>query len=83
MKQNEQTVDRHEAHFRLWDMLYFVVWFEMLSGLTEITLLRMKGLIGGGAVHLRCHTMWMSPAINVAVLGVVGVTAWPLILRLS
>jgi arylsulfatase A-like enzyme len=69
--------------FGLLDMLYFVIWFGVLSGLAEVALPQMNELIGGRAVFLRCHTIWMSPLANVAVLGIVSLIALPLLLRLS
>ncbi|MBW7992576.1 MAG: hypothetical protein FVQ84_21525, partial [Planctomycetes bacterium] len=72
-----------EARFGLLDMLYFIIWFGVLSGLAEVALPQMNELIGGRTVFLRCHTIWMSPLANVAVLGIVGLIALPLLLRLS
>ena len=83
MKQDKQTIDRHERRFRLWDILYFVIWFGVLSALIEVAFLQMRPLFGGRAVYLRFHTMWMSPVANVAVFGVVGLATLPLLLRLS
>ena len=83
VKQDKQTIDRREGRFQPLDMLYFVIWFGVLSGLIQITFLRLKGLIGGGAVYLRCHTMWMSPLASVVVMGVVGLVVLPVLLRLS
>jgi arylsulfatase A-like enzyme len=71
------------ARFGLLDILYFVIWFGVLSGLAEIALPQMNQLIGGRFVFLRSHTIWMSPLANVAVLGIVGLILLPLLLRLS
>ena len=83
MKQNKQTVDIIETHFRLLDMLYFIIWFGVLSGLAGIIFLRMKGFVGGATVYLLCHTMWMTPTVNVAILGIAGLAALPVVMRLS
>jgi arylsulfatase A-like enzyme len=83
IKQKKQKINGNEDRFHLWDMFSFVIWFGVLSGLVEIAFLRMKGLIGGGAVYLRCHTMWMSPVVNIAILGAVGLALLPLLRRLS
>ncbi len=82
---NRQETRNARPRFRPWDMLYFVIWFGVLSGLAEIAILRTKGLVTGSrfVVYLRCHTMWMSPVADVAVLGVVGLAALPVIVRLS
>jgi hypothetical protein len=64
-------------------MLYFVVWFGVLSALGGIAFLWMKGFIGGATVYLRCHSMWMAPAVNVAILGIAGLAALPVVMRLS
>ncbi|MHC4596947.1 MAG: sulfatase-like hydrolase/transferase, partial [Planctomycetota bacterium] len=82
-KQNKLEVGNVERRFRLWDMLYFVIWFGVLSGLAEIALPQMKELVGGRTVYLRCHTVWMSPVANVIVLGSVGLAALLVIVRLS
>ncbi|MHC4558955.1 MAG: sulfatase [Planctomycetota bacterium] len=71
------------ARFGLLNILYFVIWFGVLSGLAEVALPQMNELIGGRTVFLRCHTIWMSPLANVAVLGIVGLISLPLLLRLS
>jgi arylsulfatase A-like enzyme len=71
------------AGFSLLDMLYFAIWFGVLSGLAEVILPQMNQLIGGRIVFLRSHTIWMSPLANVAVLGIVGLITFPLVLRLS
>ncbi|MHC4558956.1 MAG: hypothetical protein ACYS80_16825, partial [Planctomycetota bacterium] len=71
------------ARFALLNILYFVIWFGVLSGLAEVALPQMNELIGGRTVFLRCHTIWMSPLANVVVLGIVGLIALPLLLRLS
>ena len=77
--ENVNTRDR----FGLQDILYFVLWFGVLSGLAEVALPQMNQLIGGRIVFLRSHTIWMSPLANVAVLGIVGLITLPLLLRLS
>lgn len=43
----------------------------------------MKGLAGGKIVHLRCYMMWMTPTVNVAILGLTGLVALPFVRRLS
>jgi arylsulfatase A-like enzyme len=83
MKQNKQKIDSTDARFRPRDMLYFVIWFGVLSGLAEIAFVQTRRLLGGRTVYLRCHTMWMSPVANVAVLGLVGLAALLVIVRLS
>ena len=83
MKQDKQIIDRREGRFRLWDMLYFVIWFGVLSALVEIAFLQIRSLFGGRTFYLRCHTLWMTPTANVAVFGVVGLATLPLLLRLS
>ncbi|MEJ2704463.1 MAG: hypothetical protein P8Z79_18670, partial [Sedimentisphaerales bacterium] len=69
--------------FGLFDVLVFAVWFGVLSGLAGIAFLRLKGFIGGDAVYLRCHTMWMSPLAGALVMGVVGLAVLPVIWRVS
>jgi len=71
------------AGFGLLDILYFVIWFGVLSGLAEVALPQMNQLIGGKTVFLRSHTIWMSPLANVAVLSLVGIILLPFLLRLS
>ena len=71
------------VRFGLLDMLYFAIWFGVFSGLAEVALPQMNQLIGGRIVYLRNHTIWMSPLANVVVLGIVGMIAFPLLLRLS
>ena len=83
MKQNKQKNYNTKARFRLLDMLCFVVWFGVLSGLAGIAFLRTKGLFGGATVYLRYHTMWMTPSVNVLILGVAGLAALPFVMRLS
>jgi hypothetical protein len=82
-KQNKLENVNAGAGFGLLDMLYFAIWFGVLSGLAEVALPQMNQLIGGRIVFLRSHTIWMSPLVNVAVLGIVGLIALPLLLRLS
>jgi len=64
-------------------MLYFVICFGVLSGLAQIAFVQTRRLVGGRTIYLRCHTMWMSPVANAAVLGVVGLAALAVIVRLS
>ncbi|MCP4609838.1 MAG: sulfatase-like hydrolase/transferase [Planctomycetes bacterium] len=71
------------ARFGLLDMLYFAIWFGVLSGLAEVALPQMNQLIGGRIVFLRSHTIWMSPLASIAVLGIVALAVLPLLLRLS
>jgi len=82
-KQSKLNNVNAEARFGPLDMMYFVTWFGILSGLAEVALPQMNKLIGGRAVFLRSHTIWMSPLANAAVLGIVGLIALPLLLRLS
>ncbi|MDT8300328.1 MAG: sulfatase [Sedimentisphaerales bacterium] len=72
-----------EAKFGLFDMLCFVIWFGLLSGLAEIAFLKMKWLVGGETVFLRSHQLWMIPAVNVVILCFLGLIALPVIMRLS
>ncbi|MBW7992646.1 MAG: hypothetical protein FVQ84_21880, partial [Planctomycetes bacterium] len=83
MKRKKQEINSIESRFLPWDMLYFVIWFGVLSGLAEVALPQMNQLIGGRIVFLRSHTIWMSPLANVAVLVIVGLITLPLLLRLS
>ncbi|MCP4609831.1 MAG: sulfatase [Planctomycetes bacterium] len=82
MKQNKQKVDIIETRFRLLDMLYFVIWFGVLSGLVEITFPIMKRLVWGEAVHLGYQRMWIIPAVAVAILGITGLIILPVVVRL-
>jgi hypothetical protein len=82
-KQKKQKNYNTKARFRLLDMLCFVIWFGVLSGLAGIAFLRTKGLVGGATVYLRCHTMWMTPSVNVLILGIAGLAALPVVMRLS
>ncbi|MDT8303936.1 MAG: sulfatase [Sedimentisphaerales bacterium] len=83
MKETKQIHNNAEPRFKPWDMLYFVMWFGVLSGLAEVVLPQMNQLIGGRNVFLRSHTIWMSPLANVAVLGIVGLILSPLLQRVS
>lgn len=69
--------------FSLADMLYFIIWFGVISGLAEVVLPQMNKLRGGRAVFLRSHTIWMSPLANVVVIGIVGLIIFSLLLCLS
>ena len=80
--QNKQKVGSHEVRFRLWDILYFVVWFGILSGLAEIIFPQIKELVGGRTVHLRSHAIWMPPLANMVVLAVVGLAVFAVVVRL-
>ena len=83
MKEIKQIINGDEPRFKPWDMLYFVIWFGVLSGLAEVAFFQMKGLVGGGIVYLRCNTVWMTPAVNVVILGILGLAALPVVVRLS
>ncbi|MDT8303199.1 MAG: sulfatase [Sedimentisphaerales bacterium] len=83
MKQNRHTNCSIKASFRIMDMLCFVIWFGVLSALAGIAFLHVKGFIGGATVYLRCHTLWMAPTVNVAILGIVGLVTLPVVMRLS
>jgi arylsulfatase A-like enzyme len=83
MESNRPEAGDTRPKFGLFDMLYFVIWFGVLSALAEMAFLQTRRLLGGRIVYLRCHTMWMSPVANVAVLGAVGLAALPLLLRIS
>ncbi|MDT8302507.1 MAG: sulfatase [Sedimentisphaerales bacterium] len=81
-KQNKLENGNAGARFGLLDMLHFIIWFSVLSGLVEVTLPQMNELIGGRTVFLHCHTIWMSPLANVVVIGIVSLILLPLLLRL-
>jgi arylsulfatase A-like enzyme len=82
-KRNRLEVLSAEPRFRSWDILYFVIWFGVLSGLADIAFPLMKSLVWGEALYLNWHRMWMAPVVAVAILGIAGLTALPVIVRLS
>ncbi|MHC4168725.1 MAG: sulfatase [Planctomycetota bacterium] len=83
MKKSKELDNTIEARFGPRDMLYFVIWFGMLSGLAEVVLPQMNECIGGRPVHLRPHVLWVSPLANVIVLSIVSLAVLPLLRRLS
>lgn len=70
-------------HFGLIEMIYFSIWFGILSVLIEITFLETKELMGGATFFLRYQKMWMAPTVNVIILLILGLFAMPVTLRLS
>ncbi len=83
MKQNKQVINGAKARFRAFDMLVFIICFSAVTGVGEVVFPIARHMISGDPVYVRSYEIWAPLVTDLAIIGVAGLLALPVVMRLS